>query len=96
MAFNPDRFEGKSKKDTGQNELPEMAFGFGRRSAFDDAGSWRMVMDECRICPGRFLAFDTLWIFVASTLAVYDISKVVDGEGKVIEPQVAYESTLLS
>ncbi|KAL1737323.1 cytochrome P450 [Schizophyllum commune] len=79
MAFNPGRFEGKSKKDTGQNELPEMAFGFGRR-----------------ICPGRFLAFDTLWIFVASTLAVYDIRKAVDGEGKVIEPQVAYESTLLS
>ena len=55
-----------------------------------------MLTNEYRICPGRYLAFDTLWIFVASTLAVYDIRKAVDGEGKVIEPQVAYESTLLS
>ncbi|KAL1738205.1 cytochrome P450, partial [Schizophyllum fasciatum] len=78
MTFNPDRFESKSQ-ETGQNELPESAFGFGRR-----------------ICPGRFLAFDTLWIFVASTLAVYKIRKAVDDKGLMIEPPELYESTLLS
>ncbi|TRM66193.1 cytochrome P450 [Schizophyllum amplum] len=79
MAFKPERFEGKTKGDMGQNEIPEAAFGFGRR-----------------ICPGRFLAFETLWIFVASTLAVYDIRKAVDSNGHIIEPPLAYESTLIS
>ena len=38
LTFKPDRFEGKSKKDVGQNELPEMAFGFGRRLVLTTLG----------------------------------------------------------
>jgi len=39
-----------------------------------------------RICPGRWLALDTLWITVASVLAVYNISKALDDAGNIIEP----------
>ncbi|KAF8216142.1 cytochrome P450 [Mycena galopus ATCC 62051] len=33
-----------------------------------------------RLCPGKFLAFDTLWIVVATILAVYQVSKEADKE----------------
>ncbi|KAF5375246.1 hypothetical protein D9758_000183 [Tetrapyrgos nigripes] len=49
-----------------------------------------------RICPGRWMAFDSIWIAVASILSVYRISKAVDENGKVIEPEVGYTSSLLS
>ncbi|KAJ6575198.1 cytochrome P450 [Mycena capillaripes] len=39
-----------------------------------------------RLCPGKFLAFDTLWIVVATMLAAYDITKEVDETGQVKEP----------
>ncbi|KAJ6503471.1 cytochrome P450 [Mycena vitilis] len=39
-----------------------------------------------RICPGKFLAFDTMWILVATLLAVYDISKEADQSGRIKTP----------
>jgi cytochrome P450 len=32
-----------------------------------------------RICPGRFMARSSMWITVASVLAAFEISPVVDG-----------------
>lgn len=49
-----------------------------------------------RACPGRWLAFDTLWITVASVLAVYNISKAVDDGGAVIEPDTEYTTGIVS
>ncbi|KAF5377535.1 hypothetical protein D9615_005319 [Tricholomella constricta] len=49
-----------------------------------------------RMCPGRWFAFDAMWIVVASILTVYDISKAVDENGQTIEPKVEYTSHLLS
>ncbi|KAJ6604729.1 cytochrome P450 [Mycena vulgaris] len=49
-----------------------------------------------RVCPGRILAFDTLWIVVASMLAVYNISKEIDETGAVKEPVVEFTPHLLS
>ncbi|KAF8626927.1 hypothetical protein AX17_006428 [Amanita inopinata Kibby_2008] len=40
-----------------------------------------------RICPGRSLAFSSLWITIASLIAAFDISKAVDTSGNVIEPE---------
>ncbi|KAH9478027.1 Cytochrome P450 monooxygenase 98 [Psilocybe cubensis] len=48
-----------------------------------------------RICPGRYMAFSSVWIAVASLLTVYDIKKAVDEEGNVIEPQHDYLSALV-
>ncbi|EKM61159.1 uncharacterized protein PHACADRAFT_134438 [Phanerochaete carnosa HHB-10118-sp] len=78
--FNPDRFSNKAQNATlGINELPNAAFGFGRRT-----------------CPGRALAFETIWITVAATLAVYNILKPKDEHGNTIEPDAEYTSTSLS
>ncbi|KAF9494670.1 cytochrome P450 [Pleurotus eryngii] len=49
-----------------------------------------------RVCPGRFLALDTIWIVIASVLAVYRISKTVDDDGNEVEPNVEYTSGLFS
>ncbi|KAJ7706095.1 cytochrome P450 [Mycena rosella] len=49
-----------------------------------------------RACPGKFLAFDTMWIVVASMLTVYSISKEIDETGAVKEPIVEFTPHLLS
>lgn len=40
-----------------------------------------------RICPGRFVADQTLFITVSRLLATFDITKAIDESGKEIEPQ---------
>ncbi|KAL0953294.1 hypothetical protein HGRIS_004543 [Hohenbuehelia grisea] len=49
-----------------------------------------------RICPGRFLALDSIWIIIATVLSVYEITKARDTAGNVLEPQVSYTSGLIS
>ncbi|THH12927.1 hypothetical protein EW146_g7238 [Bondarzewia mesenterica] len=49
-----------------------------------------------RVCPGRWLALDSLWINIASLLSVYNISKPKDTNGAVIEPEVDFVSALVS
>ncbi|KAJ4481983.1 cytochrome P450 [Lentinula aciculospora] len=48
-----------------------------------------------RICPGRHMALSAIWIAIASILSVFDISKAVDGNGKIIEPSMEYITTSL-
>ncbi|KAJ7631006.1 cytochrome P450 [Roridomyces roridus] len=48
-----------------------------------------------RFCPGRILAFDTIWIAVASILVVYDISKSRDETGALKEPAVEFTPHML-
>jgi cytochrome P450 len=43
-----------------------------------------------RICPGRHVADNALFITIAQSLAVFYISKVVEG-GQTIEPEVKFE-----
>ncbi|KAJ7800174.1 cytochrome P450 [Mycena olivaceomarginata] len=47
-----------------------------------------------RACPGQFMAFDSLWITVASLLAAFDITRAVGEDGKEIEPSGEYLSGL--
>ncbi len=46
------------------------------------------------ICPGRHLAWSSLWLTVASMLATMNIMKAVDENGVVIEASGEYESAL--
>ncbi|GLB36242.1 putative cytochrome p450 [Lyophyllum shimeji] len=80
MAFNPSRFLDRKHNDS-------MGINPLPEPAF---GFGR------RMCPGRWFAFDAMWIVVASILSVYEISKAVDENGQTIEPKVEYESHLLS
>ncbi|KAH7911946.1 cytochrome P450 [Hygrophoropsis aurantiaca] len=49
-----------------------------------------------RMCPGRWLAFDSMWIAVASILSVYSIQKPTGEDGHEITPSIQYTSSLLS
>ncbi|KAJ7650752.1 cytochrome P450 [Roridomyces roridus] len=48
-----------------------------------------------RVCPGRHMAWDTVWITMASILATFDISKALDADGRPIEPEQGYTSQLV-
>ncbi|PPR03920.1 hypothetical protein CVT24_008105 [Panaeolus cyanescens] len=49
-----------------------------------------------RICPGQHLAQETLFITIASTLALFDILPPLDEAGNPIETKAKFTSTLLS
>ncbi|KAF2731693.1 cytochrome P450 [Polyplosphaeria fusca] len=49
-----------------------------------------------RICPGRFVADNAVFITIAQTLAVFNIEKPVDENGTTVEPRVEFESGTLS
>ncbi|KAK0187278.1 cytochrome P450 [Armillaria mellea] len=46
------------------------------------------------ICPARYMAYSSIWIAIASMLAVFDITEAVDEFGNIIEPTYAYASAL--
>ncbi|KAH8091807.1 cytochrome P450 [Cristinia sonorae] len=43
-----------------------------------------------RVCPGRHLAMEVLFMTIASTLAIFDIKKAKDADGKDIVPKEDY------
>jgi hypothetical protein len=47
------------------------------------------------MCPGRWFAFDAMWIIITSVLLTYDIAKAMDETGSPIEPKIEYSSGLL-
>ncbi|KAI0052441.1 cytochrome P450 [Auriscalpium vulgare] len=49
-----------------------------------------------RMCPGRHLVDTTLWVLVASVLAVYKVEKAKDADGKEIPVAPEYTDTLIS
>ncbi|KAI0016275.1 cytochrome P450 [Xylariomycetidae sp. FL0641] len=49
-----------------------------------------------RACPGKRLADASVWLTVARSLAVFDVSKGVDAAGKEIEPEIWYTPGVVS
>lgn len=43
-----------------------------------------------RVCPGRHMAYDSLWLSMASLLAVFNIRKAKDSAGNDITPEAEY------
>ncbi|KAI0068332.1 cytochrome P450 [Artomyces pyxidatus] len=80
MTFNPDRFA-DSKTNVELGINEEPLAAFGFGR---------------RICPGRYLAMDTIWITIVSVLSVYNISKPLDKDGVAIEPDIEPTSSFLS
>ena len=44
-----------------------------------------------RVCPGRYVADNALFLTIAQSLAVFKIEKFVGKDGKVVEPEFKYE-----
>lgn len=49
-----------------------------------------------RVCPGRILADNALYLNVARSLAVFDVSKPVGEDGREVEPAVRMEPGVVS
>ncbi|CAA9964040.1 CypX Cytochrome P450 [Pyrenophora teres f. maculata] len=49
-----------------------------------------------RICPGRYVADNALFVTIAQTLAVFNVKKFVDENGHVVEPEVRFEAGTVS
>ncbi|KAF5692956.1 oxidoreductase [Fusarium denticulatum] len=49
-----------------------------------------------RVCPGRFLADESLFISISRLLAAFDVKKAVDGRGSEIEPQISVTPGMIS
>ena len=49
-----------------------------------------------RICPGRFFAQNSLFIFICHILTVYDIRPALDDDGKELEIKPEMTNGLLS
>ncbi|KAJ7251429.1 cytochrome P450, partial [Mycena rebaudengoi] len=49
-----------------------------------------------RVCPGQHMVQSTLWITVASLLAVFNITKAIGKDGKILEPSYEYHSAIVS
>ncbi|KAF9261904.1 cytochrome P450 [Marasmius fiardii PR-910] len=49
-----------------------------------------------RICPGRYLAINSVWLAITYILANFTIAKEVDEDGKEIDPAIEYSHGLIS
>ncbi|RYN29574.1 O-methylsterigmatocystin oxidoreductase [Alternaria tenuissima] len=49
-----------------------------------------------RICPGRYVADNALFITIAQTLAVFNVTKSVDENGRIVEPEIKFEPGAIS
>ena len=76
---------GRFELDKTVRDSRTLAFGFGRRYAGSLCVpcSNRMKHHDCRVCPGRFLAEQSLFAIVSSVLACYSILPAHDEPGTV-------------
>ena len=49
-----------------------------------------------RVCPGRYMAYDSMWIAMASILATLDLKPAMDETGKPILPREDYGQGLVA
>ena len=92
-AFKPERF---LPKPEGYGEVfpTNPVFGWGRRSAVYYLSYTKLGLSEHRICPGRFLADDTVWLAIVRTLAAFNINKKRDAQGNIVEPIIRFVSSV--
>jgi hypothetical protein len=48
-----------------------------------------------RVCPGRYVADNALFITIAQTLSVFKVEKLVEN-GKIVEPELKFEPGVVS
>lgn len=91
FTFDPTRF---LPQPIGRNEPhPGALFGFGRRSVgYQSHWGLLIIFGISRVCPGRYLAADSLWIAVATMLLTLSISKEIGEDGIPITPEVVFDT----
>jgi len=77
FAFNPDRFMQPAKDEQTEKLRDPLTYAFGFGR---------------RICPGMYLAMDSIFVVIAMSLATLNIDKKKDANGQYVEPQVEYST----
>lgn len=95
--FLPERFQSGPENEEPPEDPRGIVFGFGRRCvAFritHHAGLSSKLVFCCRICPGRHLVDNSLWLAIVTITATLSISRAVDADGKEIMPVLAFPSS---
>ncbi len=94
FEFKPERFLGIDGRAP-ERDPRDLAFGFGRRYVEKSSSLVHLSMSG-RICPGKELADPSLFLSVAMTLAVFDITKSKDAKGCEVEPRYEYTPGVIS
>lgn len=95
FEFKPERFLKNGQLDPSVPD-PSEAFGFGRRIWYETTLSFGTNTGLTVVfSPGQHLARSSIWMVTASLLATFNVHKVVDGSGNVIEPPVNYSSAFI-
>ena len=86
--FRPERFLYNGRLNPNVRDPLLAAFGFGRRFVhLCHIVNIDPLYISCRICPGRYLAMDTLTLSFASLLSVFDVeSTLPEGQRELPEP----------
>lgn len=71
-------------------------FGFGRRFAFPSIFVRLGLTERRRVCPGRMLAENSIFLMTANIISAFDISHSFDKHGVSIPINVRYSSGLVS
>jgi cytochrome P450 len=73
---------------------PERFIDTPAHKAEPDPRTWTFGYGR-RVCPGRYVADNALFITIAQSLAVFKIEKLVEN-GKVVEPEMKFEPGVVS
>ncbi|KAF2787590.1 cytochrome P450 [Melanomma pulvis-pyrius CBS 109.77] len=74
--------------------LPERHLDTATHKAEPDPRNWIFGYGR-RVCPGRYVADNALFITIAQSLAVFKIEKLVEN-GKTVEPEIKFEPGVVS
>lgn len=97
QCFRPERYldETGALKRLNRNEDPSAAaFGYGRRLGFSlyyIPLLRYLTSNSYRICPGLYLAENSVFLAIATILYIFNISKAKDENGVEIVPPVEYD-----
>jgi len=90
LEFRPERYLKNGKINPEVLDPDVAAFGFGRRSVslygfiVQSSDIWH------RLCPGRHLAHDTLFILITSVLSVFNILPPKDENGNEVKVEARF------
>ena len=84
--FLPERYLQHEGKEGQVDPALVGAFGFGRRYIYISSTAVRTFATNCaRICPGRYLAVESVWLAMAYILTLYEVSAAKDENGREIK-----------
>ena len=95
-AFKPDRFlTDEGRINCNVRDPSAFAFGVSDTAPRLHDSFMRHPQFGRRICPGRRLAYTSMWLTIASLMKTFDIRKAKRADGSIVEPSKEWVSGLV-